>query len=99
MNLTSALARPKGQEENSLESQVLQGGLLNWFKWGLSQLVQDQGEVPGEDTLPAFGSVSMETIQETSEIFVLAEGCISQFISNGGPVTINGAGLQLPVLK
>ena len=35
-----------------------------------------------------------------SEIFVLAdvEGGISQFISNGWTVTINGAGLYLPVL-
>ena len=88
MNLTSALARPKGQEENRLEGQMLRG-LLDWFKWSLSQLVQDQWEVPGGDAPPAFGSVSMETIQEMSEIFVLAdvEGWISQFISNGWPVT------------
>ena len=33
MNLTSALARPKGQEENRLEGQMLQGGPLDWFKW------------------------------------------------------------------
>ena len=45
--------------------------------------------------------LSLETIQETSEIFVLADinGWVSQFISNGWSVTINGARLQLPVLK
>ena len=36
MNLTSALARPKGQEEYRLEGQMLQGGLLDWIKWSLS---------------------------------------------------------------
>ena len=40
MNLTSALVRPKGQEENRLERQMLQGGPLDWFKRSLSQLVQ-----------------------------------------------------------
>ena len=42
MNLTSAFARPKGQEEYRLEGQMLQGGLLDWFKWSLIQLVQNQ---------------------------------------------------------
>ena len=36
MNLTFALARPKGQEEYCLEVQMLQGGLLDWIKWSLS---------------------------------------------------------------
>ena len=71
MYLTSTLARPKGQEENCFEGQMLQRGLFNWFKRSLCQLVQDQGEVPGGDFPPAFGSVSVETIQETSEIFIL----------------------------
>ena len=36
------------------------------------QLVQkNQGEVPGGGSPPAFGSVSVEAIQETSEIFIL----------------------------
>ena len=73
MNLTSTLTRPKGQEENRLEGQMLQGGLFNWFKRGLCQLVQNQGEVPGGDSPPAFGSVSVETIQETSEILIFAD--------------------------
>ena len=73
MHLASTLARPKGQEENSLDGQMLQGGLFNWFKWSLCQLVQDQGEVPRGDSPPTFGSVSVETIQETSEIFILGD--------------------------
>ena len=36
MNLTFALARPKGQEEYRLEGQMLQKGLLDWIKWSLS---------------------------------------------------------------
>ena len=52
MYLTSVIARPKGQEENSLESQMLQGGLFNWFKLNLCQLVQQQGVVRGGDTIP-----------------------------------------------
>ena len=51
MNLTSELARPKGQEEYRLDGQMLQGGLLDWIKRCLSQLVQ--GYAP-----PGFGSVS-----------------------------------------
>ena len=42
MNLTSAFARSKGQEEYRLEGQMLQGGLLDWSKWSLIQLVQNQ---------------------------------------------------------
>ena len=43
----------------------------------------------------------METIQEAGEIFVFAniESRAAQFISNGWPVTINGAGLEFPFLK
>ena len=73
MYFTSTLARPKGQEENCLEGQMLQRGLFNWFKRSLCQLVQDQGEVPEGDFPPAFGSVSVETIKETSEIFIFAD--------------------------
>ena len=73
MNLTSVFARPKGQEEYRPEGQMLQRGLLDWFKRSLIQLVQDQGEVPGGYAPPAFGSVSVETVQEMSEIFVLAD--------------------------
>ena len=84
MYLTYAFPTP-GQEENCLDRQMLQGGLFNWFKRNLCQLVQNQGEIPGEDFPPAFGSVSVETIQETSDIFILADidGRISQLISNG----------------
>ena len=71
MNLTSAFARPKGREEYRFEGQMLQGGLLDWFKRSLIQLVQDQCEVPGGYAPPAFGSVSVETIQEVSEILSL----------------------------
>ena len=69
MYLTSTLAR----KENRLEGQMLQRGLFNWFKWSLCQLVKNQGEVPGGDSPPAFGSVSVETIQGMSEIFILAD--------------------------
>ena len=74
MYLTSTLARPQGQEENCLEGQMLQGGLLNWFKMNLASWCKNQGEVLGGDSILAFGSVSVETIQETSEIFILTGG-------------------------
>ena len=35
--------------------------------------MEDKGEVPGGDAPPAFGSVSVEIIQETSEIFIFAD--------------------------
>ena len=85
MYLTSTLAQPQDQEEKCLEGQMLQGGLFNWFKMSLGSWCKTQGEVPGGDSLPAFGSVSVETIQKTSEIFILTDidGRISQSISNG----------------
>ena len=49
---------------------MLQGGLLNWFKGSLCELVQNQRYVPGGDTPSALGSVSVETVQETGEIFI-----------------------------
>ena len=44
-----------------------------------------QRKVLGGDAPPALGSVSMETVQETSEIFILADinGGIAQFVSSG----------------
>ena len=85
MYLTSMLARPQGQEKNCLEGQMLQGGLLNWFKMNPVSWCKNQGEVPAGDSFPAFGSVSVGTIKETSEIFILTDidGRISQSISNG----------------
>ena len=64
---------------------MFQGGLFKGFKGSLYELVKHQGKVPGGDAPPALGSVSMETVQETSEIFILADinGGIAQFVSNG----------------
>ena len=73
IDLTPAFARPQGQEENSFEGQMFQGGLFYWFKWSLCQLVQHQGEITGGNAPPSFGSVSVETIQETSEILIFAD--------------------------
>ena len=85
MDLISAFTRTQGQKKDSLVGQMLQGGLFNGFKWSICQLVQKQGEIPGGDAPPTFGPVSVETIQETSEILIFADiyGCISQLISNG----------------
>ena len=52
---------------------MLQRGLFRGFKWSLCQLVQHQGEVPRGDARPTFGSVSVETFQETSEILIFAD--------------------------
>ena len=95
MDLIFVFAQPYGQEENRFEGHVLQRGLFNWFRWSLCQLVQQQGEVPGGDSPPSLWSVSVETIQEASEIFIFANinEWVSLFISNGWPVTINGTGL------
>ena len=58
---------------------------FNWFKMNLVSWCKNQEEVPGGDSPPAFGSVSVETIQETSQIFILTDidGQISHMISNG----------------
>ena len=73
MDLTPAFARIQRQEENSLEGQMLQGGLFHWFEWSLCQVVKHQGQVPGGDAPLTFRSVSMESIQEMSEIFIFAD--------------------------
>ena len=73
MNLTPPFTRTQGQQENSLEGQILQRDLFKGFKRSLCQLVQYQGEVPGGDVPPTFRSVSVEAIRETSEIFILAD--------------------------
>ena len=73
MDLTPVFAQTQGQEENSLESQMLLKSLFNGFKWSLCQLVEHQGQVPGGEPLLTFGSVSVEIIQETSEILIIAD--------------------------
>ena len=47
--------------------------------------MKHQGKISGGYALPALGFVSMETVQETSEILILADinGGIAQFVSNG----------------
>ena len=57
---------------------------------GLRQLVKDQGEIPGRDTLMPFGSVPVETVKQPVEILIFADtsGGVSYFISNGRPVAI-----------
>ena len=47
--------------------------------------MQNQGKVPGGDAPPILGSVSMETIQETGEIYNFANinGGVAQLVSNG----------------
>ena len=80
MYLTSTLARTQGQEENCLEGQMLQGG-LNWFKMNLVSWCKKTRERFQEGgSPPAFGSVSVEAIQEMSEIFILTniDGQISR---------------------
>ena len=52
MNLTFALARPKGQEEYRLEGQMLQGGLLDWIKWILSWCTASKKFQEGMPLLP-----------------------------------------------
>ena len=73
MDLIPAFARTQGQKENSLEGQMLQSGLFKGLKWSLCQLVQNQGEVPGGYAPPTLRSISVETIQERSEIFIFAD--------------------------
>ena len=84
MYLTSTLARTQGQEETALKVRCFKEA-YNWFKMNLVNWCKNQGEVPGGGSPPAFGSVSVEAIQETSEIFILTniDGQISQTISNG----------------
>ena len=52
---------------------MLQKGLLKGFKLSLCQLVQHQGRVPRGDAPQTLRSVSVEAIQETSEIFIFAD--------------------------
>ena len=52
MNLTFALARPKGQEEYRLEGQMFQGGLLDWIKWSLSWCTASKKFQEGMPILP-----------------------------------------------
>ena len=68
-----------------MKVKMFQRCLFYWFEGSLCQLVQDQGQVPGRDSHMTFGSVSVEAIQETREIFIFTDiyARISQFISNG----------------
>ena len=74
---------------------MFQGGLFQGIKGSLCELMYNQWKVPGGDAPPALRSVSMETIQETSEVLIFADinGGIAQFVSNGGSVAINSAWL------
>ena len=85
MNLTPALARTQNQEEDSFEGEMLQGGLFKGFKRSLSELVEYQRNVQRRDASAILRSVSMETIQETSEIMVLIDIAINGIPCRGSP--------------
>ena len=84
MYLTSTLADPRAKKKTALKVKCFKEA-YNWFKMNLVSWCKNQGEVPGGGSPPAFGSVSVEAIQETSEIFILTniDGQIFQAISNG----------------
>ena len=85
MYLTSTLARPQEAKRKTALKVMCFKEAFNWFKMNLVSWCKNQEEVPGGDSPPAFGSVSVEAIQETSEIFILTDidGQIFQTISNG----------------
>ena len=43
------------------------------FKGSLCNLVENHGKVPRRDASPILRSVSVETITETSEVFIFAD--------------------------
>ena len=69
---------------------MLERGLFKRFKESLCQLVQHQEKVP--DVPTTLASLSVEAIQESSEILIFADinGRISQFVCNGSPIALNG---------
>ena len=73
------LPEPRAKRETALKVKCFKEALIG-SKWTLSAGAKNQGEVPGGGSPPAFGSVSVETIQETSEIFILTniDGQISR---------------------
>ena len=70
------LPKPKAKRKTILKVKCLFKGL----KGSLCDLVLHQGNIPGGDAPPTFGSVSLETIQEMGEILTFADinGQISQ---------------------
>ena len=78
------LPDPKAKRKTALKVKCFKKA-YNWFKMNLVSWCKNQGEVPGGGSPPAFGSVSVEAIQGTSEIFILTniDGQIFQTISNG----------------
>ena len=73
MDLTHAFARTQGQEENSLEGQSFQKEAFSLVRMEPLSAGVASGRSSGGDTPPPFGSVSVETIQETSEILIFAD--------------------------
>ena len=61
------LPEPRAQRETALKVKCFKEA-FNWFKMNLVSWCKNQGEVPGRGYPPAFGSVSVEAIQEMSEI-------------------------------
>ena len=74
-----AVCKPRVQRETAMKVKCFKEA-FNWFKMNLVSWCKNQGEVPGRGYPPAFGSVSVEAIQETSEIFILTniDGQISR---------------------
>ena len=73
------LPEPRAKRKTALKVKYFKEA-FNWFKMNLVSWCKNQGEVPGGDSPPAFGSVSVEAIQETNEIFILTniDGQISR---------------------
>ena len=80
---------------------MFQRGLSEGLKRGFVKLMQHQGEVPEGNSPPPLRSISMKTVQQASQVFILADiqGGIAQFVCNGRPVTIDGTRLKMLLLK
>ena len=76
-------------------------GLAKGLKGRFSKLVEDQGQIPQRNTSSTLRFIPMETVQQPSQILILADIYlfIANLVSYGGSIAINSARLEVLLLK
>ena len=80
---------------------MFERGLPKRLEGRFSKLVEDQGQIPRRNTLSTLGFIPMETVQQPSQILILADVylVIADLVSYGSSIAINSARLEVLLLK
>ena len=101
MNFTPPFSRAQSQQENRLKCEMFERGLPKGLEGRFSEFVEDQGQIPRRNISSTLGFIPMETVQQPSQILILADiyWVIADLVGYGSSIAINSARLEVLLPK